>query len=253
MASQDGSSGAPQLERQKAFGPVKARQPHLLWLQKQVCGGGDEGLFKPYAGLEKAAWEDKQTFVQWKSEAEFQRVVHPIRMRQKTIVLQPLVHSTPLPGYPLKVVEQPVMEHLQRFCQAFFSGMEVTLAEALDMATLKNLTSRVHALTNRTQFLVPDLLKHLKSRRPRRAYCVVGVTLFDLYPSPEWNFVMGHALLTEGCAVFSFGRHFNPEQAVCGGESTLLVQLKHLWVLMRVRGRIWFFLCEVTNCPSWGQ
>lgn len=234
MASHGEPSGAVQLERQKAFGPVKARQPHLLWLQKQVNCSSDKSLFKPYMEGEGVAWEEKQTFLQWKSETEFQRVLHPIRMRQKTIVLQPLVHSTPLPGYPLKVIEQPVMEHLQSFCQAFFVGMQVVLAEPLDMATLKNLTSRVHARTNRTQFLVPDLLKHLKSRRPRNAYCVVGVTLFDLYPSPEWNFVMGHALLTEGCAVFTFGRHFNSEQAPCEGEGALLGQLKHLWVLMRV-------------------
>lgn len=232
MASKDGSRiSAPQLERQQALGPVKPKQTHLLWLQQQC--GSDEGLFKPYVG-EGKTWEEKQTFLQWKSQTEFQRVLHPIRMRQKTIVLQPLVHSAPLPGYSVSVVEQPVMEHLQRFCQAFFLGMEVALAEPLDMVTLKNLTSRVHALTNRTQFLVPDLLRHLKARRPRSAYCVVGITLFDLYPSPEWNFVMGHALLTEGCAVFSFGRHFNSERTVCEGESTLSAQLKHLWVLMRV-------------------
>ena len=226
MASRD-----PDKERREALGPVNAKQTHLLWLQRQCSNG--EGLFEPYPG-EGKTWEEKQTFLQWKSQTEFQRVLHPIRMRQKTILLQPLVHSAPLPGYPVKEVERPILEHLQRFCQAFFLGMEVALAEPLDMATLKNLTSRVHALTNRTQYLVPDLLRHLKARRPRRAYCVVGITLFDLYPSPEWNFVMGHALLTEGCAVFSFGRHFNSEQNACEGESALLVQLRHLWALMRV-------------------
>ena len=149
----------------------------------------------------------------------------------------------------------------------------VEILPPVDVAAVPSLTSRVHADTQREQFLVGDLLRHLKTRRPRHALTVAGVTLVDLYPGPQWNFVMGHALLTEGCAVVSFGRYFNTafeegcgrkqEGGRCGreqveggrgrkqegggrgreqvggghgsvGEELERKQLQHLWILMRV-------------------
>jgi archaemetzincin len=42
---------------------------------------------------------------------------------------------------------------------------------------------------------------------PKDAYGVVGITMIDLYPDPEWNFVFGQASLTERVGVQSFARY----------------------------------------------
>jgi len=42
---------------------------------------------------------------------------------------------------------------------------------------------------------------------PHDAYCMLAVTMCDLYPREEWNFVYGLARLTGRVGVFSFIRH----------------------------------------------
>jgi archaemetzincin len=122
--------------------------------------------------------------------------------------------------------------------------MTVEVAPPVDLSQIRKLTRRIHQATNREQFLVSNIRKFLKSRRPRRAFCTLGVTVADLYPSPEWNFVLGEASMGEGCGVFSFGRYFNSAIAPATSPSTTNAaveieegereQLKNLWVLMRV-------------------
>lgn len=43
-----------------------------------------------------------------------------------------------------------------------------------------------------------DLLQFLKKRKPKDAFCIVGITMIDLYPKDSWNFVFGQASLTQG-------------------------------------------------------
>lgn len=45
---------------------------------------------------------------------------------------------------------------------------------------------------------IGDLLAFLKKRKPKDAFCIVGITMIDLYPKDSWNFVFGQASLTEG-------------------------------------------------------
>lgn len=47
----------------------------------------------------------------------------------------------------------------------------------------------------------------MESRVPHDAVGVMAVTMHDLYPKPEWNFVYGLARLESRVAVFSFIRH----------------------------------------------
>jgi archaemetzincin len=46
------------------------------------------------------------------------------------------------------------------------------------------------------------MLQHI----PDDAYCVIGVTMEDLYPDPSWNFVFGYASYVDRVGVFSFCR-----------------------------------------------
>ncbi|XP_006833667.1 PREDICTED: archaemetzincin-2 isoform X2 [Chrysochloris asiatica] len=54
---------------------------------------------------------------------------------------------------------------------------------------------------------IGDILKFLKRKKPANAFCVVGITMIDLYPRDSWNFVFGQASLTEGVGIFSFARY----------------------------------------------
>uniref|UniRef100_A0A2K6M4K3 Archaemetzincin-2 n=1 Tax=Rhinopithecus bieti TaxID=61621 RepID=A0A2K6M4K3_RHIBE len=54
---------------------------------------------------------------------------------------------------------------------------------------------------------IGDILKFLKKKKPEDAFCVVGITMIDLYPRDSWNFVFGQASLTDGVGIFSFARY----------------------------------------------
>uniref|UniRef100_A0A8C2SFD3 Archaemetzincin-2 n=1 Tax=Capra hircus TaxID=9925 RepID=A0A8C2SFD3_CAPHI len=54
---------------------------------------------------------------------------------------------------------------------------------------------------------IGQILTFLKKKKPEDAFCVVGITMIDLYPRDSWNFVFGQASLTEGVGIFSFARY----------------------------------------------
>ena len=235
------AAAGKELELQSAVSSRKRKStPELSWLFKQ-CSVTD--LFNLYDGNKEESLLEKQTYRQWKSLTEFQRVVHPRRLRQKTIVLQPITHKFFSSSYSLDKIDTTVIKHLQNFCEAYFLNMGIVVATPIDLSEVRQLTSRVHTETQREQILVGDILKHLNDHRPRNAYCMAGMTLVDLYPSPEWNFVLGHASLTNGCAVISFGRYFNSQ--VTGSSFD---QMLNLWVLIRVSLRERFAIQVWPSC-----
>lgn len=215
----------------------RKRKPsaELAWLFSQ-CSKSTSALFRLYDEQGVVPAWDKQTFRQWKYLVGFQRITHPRGTRRRTIIIQPLTHKSFSSGYAMTEINATVIKHLQHFCQAFFFNTTVEIADPIDLAQIRNLTSRVHETTNRGQFLVGDILRHFKTHKPRDTH-VVGITTADLYPCEEENFVLGHASLTSGCGVFSFGRYFNSQVAVGHGGgrgSDFNYQLQNLWVLMRV-------------------
>ena len=230
------SQAALRLEAVEAIGREKRYTPDLSWLLSQcsAVGSGNESVFELYSGDTTAVrFLDKQTYKQWKSHFDFQRMTHPRRMRQKTVILQPINSKSPPSGYGLGEINSFLLQGLRKFCEGFFINMRIRVAEPIDLSQMGRLTSRVHPDTSREQFKVGDILTHLKSHRPRSARCVVGITLVDLYPDSDSNFVLGHASLTDGCAVASFGRYFNSCLAADGPNGTSL-QFLFLWVVIRV-------------------
>ena len=218
----------------------------------RIAVGTKEGvceLFPLYSGdRSKLKCLEKQTFHMWKSVMEFERVCHPIRQRRKTILIQPITYlhgnrsghhgkrsgrrggrSGNVSGeevardnevfYRHTHIDGKVLDLLQEFCSAYFPEMRVKLAPPLDLSEIPKLTSRVHRWTNRRQFLVDDIINFLSSRKLKKAYCILGVTMVDLYPGPEWNFVLGQACKEKGSGVFSFGRYFH--STVTKGEMRL--------------------------------
>ncbi|KAK2884953.1 archaemetzincin-2 [Channa argus] len=98
------------------------------------------------------------------------------------------------------------VEWLREYCQAFFYGLSVKLLPAVSVAET-GCTFRVNTNSHNLQILTGDLLRFLGHRKPKDAFCIVGITMIDLYPKESWNFVFGEASLNRGMGVFSFARY----------------------------------------------
>ncbi|HET7435669.1 MAG TPA: archaemetzincin [Thermoanaerobaculia bacterium] len=96
----------------------------------------------------------------------------------------------------------PSLERLREFTSAFFM-LDVTVLEGI--AIDPSITSRDNGGVH--QLYGPDLLAMLRKRLPPDAYCILGVTMSDLYPNPQWNFVFGVASLEDRVGVYSFARY----------------------------------------------
>lgn len=136
--------------------------------------------------------ESGQTFEQFQHS-------HPNRpdARRRIIYLQPM-------GVFL-AQQSPSLEKLHDYAAAFFQ-MEVKTLEPLTIEAGR-FTNRTNSMTGRRQILSEDVLQWLKARMPPDAFCLVAITMEDLYPEPSWNFVFGQASLTDRVAVYSFARY----------------------------------------------
>jgi archaemetzincin len=98
------------------------------------------------------------------------------------------------------------METLQEFTTAFF-GLPVKVRPTMGTDVMSKLKSRRHPQSGGFQLLSTDILDLLEKHLPDDAYCMLGLTLLDLYPEDSWNFVFGQANLFERVGVFSFARY----------------------------------------------
>ena len=99
----------------------------------------------------------------------------------------------------------PSMEALAAFTLAFFR-LETQILPALILRGIP-VTSRINQHTGKIQLLTGDLLNLLSRRIPLDAFCLLGISMDDLYPDPAWNFVFGEATLRGRTAVYSFARY----------------------------------------------
>lgn len=97
------------------------------------------------------------------------------------------------------------IDTLRDYARMYFA-MEI---EVLPYVSLNKdeFTPRVNRFTGRRQILSTDVLNFLRTRLPSDAFCILAVTMEDLYPEPTWNFVFGQASLTERTGVYSFARY----------------------------------------------
>lgn len=101
--------------------------------------------------------------------------------------------------------QSPNLEKLKAYTTAYFM-MDTTILPVLPINESK-LTSRINPYTRNRQILTRDVLILLKKRKPIDAFCVLAITMEDLYPDPSWNFVFGQASPRDGVGVFSFARY----------------------------------------------
>lgn len=80
------------------------------------------------------------------------------------------------------------------------------MGESCDLQTM-GVPNRINSGSNQIQFDADVILKRLFKHRQKHVFCVVGLTMRDLYPCEEWNFVFGMACLFKRTGVFSFARY----------------------------------------------
>jgi archaemetzincin len=100
----------------------------------------------------------------------------------------------------------PAVEKLREFAAAFFS-MEVKALAPVSRNAAANFTTRRNPHIDNLQILTGDVLSFFKPRVPSDAFCLLVITMEDLYPEPSWNFVFGQASLRERVGVYSFARY----------------------------------------------
>ncbi|XP_028569110.2 archaemetzincin-2 isoform X2 [Podarcis muralis] len=98
------------------------------------------------------------------------------------------------------------MKWLKDYCEAFYYGLIVRILGPVPVSHT-GCPFRINENTHNLQIHAGHLLSYLKKKKPKDAFCIVGVTMIDLYPKDSWNFVFGQASLTEGMGIFSFARY----------------------------------------------
>jgi len=186
-------------ERLKAIGSTEIASETL---RKALEPGGDfTAIPHPKPGDWLAVHrETGQTFEQFvKSKPN-----RPDKIRSK-IYLQPLGEFGFTQSGDPPTNQIPLVESLKEYAGAFFD-MQV---EVLPRLTLSGqaITTRINSLTRNRQILTGDVLTILKGKLPADAFCVLAITMEDLYPDPSWNFVFGQASLRTRVGVYSFARY----------------------------------------------
>eukprot|EP00931_Biecheleriopsis_adriatica_P109447 TRINITY_DN83708_c0_g1_i1.p1 TRINITY_DN83708_c0_g1~~TRINITY_DN83708_c0_g1_i1.p1 ORF type:complete len:588 (+),score=84.37 TRINITY_DN83708_c0_g1_i1:22-1785(+) len=103
-----------------------------------------------------------------------------------------------------KVGTFPDLEVLRSFVEAWFSlPCKLLPPEAVHQRKRVRHKSNGHAKDR--QYSAQDILSEMKSLVPRDAYCLIGITMEDIW-SGELNFVFGLASLRDRVGVFSFCR-----------------------------------------------
>ena len=101
--------------------------------------------------------------------------------------------------------QSPSLDLLREYAAAFFV-MNVDILPTIDIRRL-DLTIRLNPYSQNRQILTGDILHNLKRNLPANAFCVLAITMEDLYPDPRWNFVFGQASIRDRVGVFSFARY----------------------------------------------
>lgn len=140
---------------------------------------------------------------------------------------EPMVGKQRLYILPIGEFEEgmaPDLGALEEHASAFFHPLPV---ESLPRVAAEDVpaASRLNPHTGRMQWRTPDILEWMLGRAPEDSYAMLAVTMTDLYPDDDWNYVFGHATYTEGVGISSFARYHpswsRQEAEGCAHETVL--------------------------------
>lgn len=187
----------------------QAKQKPGLWQALRSCFDPSNGEWEDLEPPQSDEWLDCQ--LDKTPDQNFRNYVasNPNRpcSNRKTIYLQPLCAAGENEGPAFPNGPWPSWRVLEAAVKMFYSPMIVTTLPAVPMECLKprpdSRASPFGKQWNARQVL--DAI--VRQGIPNDAYGVMAVTMHDLYPKPEWNFVYGLARLKDRVGVFSFVRH----------------------------------------------
>jgi archaemetzincin len=108
--------------------------------------------------------------------------------------------------FDLAVNDKPAyLRSIKKFSELFF-GLETVILPELSLKSVP-VTSRINRYTGKRQLLATDIQEALKKNIPEDAFCVLGITMEDLYPGPSWNYISGYASFRDRVGVYSFFRY----------------------------------------------
>ena len=189
-------------------------------------------LTKPLPTPQSGDWlarfdETGQTFEEWKAS-------EPNRPRpdRKVIALQPVgafgQGSVPLPL-------------LEKFTRKFF-GLPVKVLPTIPTDRFAKVAGNTHG----PQLLTNEALDTLRQTLPPDAYCMLGITMFDLTPGADWNFVFGMGSLSERTGIFSFARYAS---TATDDEARRTLMVRALKILAHETGHMFGFKhCTANLC-----
>ncbi|KAK2499532.1 hypothetical protein MC885_007828 [Smutsia gigantea] len=96
-----------------------------------------------------------------------------------------------------RIISEEYIKWLKGYCEAFFYSLTVKLLEPVAVSATK-CSFRVNDSTQNLLIHAGHMLKFLKKKKLADSFCIVGITMIDLYPRGSWNFVFGQASLTDG-------------------------------------------------------
>ena len=179
--------------RINAIGPI-TNLPEKSSLKKILETA--EIFHKPMPPPQEGDWlyshkEDGQTFSQFMSNS----LIRPSKDK--------IIYINPLQDMP-----QTFLDNCILYCQSFFYPLQIKLSKISNLKSL-NIKSRINPYSNKIQYNASQILSKMAIYVPNDAHCVLSITLDDLYPRSDWNFVFGLASYSQKVGVFSFAR-FDP-------------------------------------------
>ncbi len=221
-SQQDGFIPPDAAARKKAVGDTID-----LELNLRVAFDSSDQAFAPIPALGPSSWltsqrESGQTF-------EDYRISVPNRPDQ----MRSTIYIVPLGNFPEELA--PDLDEVSEFASAYFEMPVKRLAGQ----RIEDVPFRSRSRAHGTQILTGDVLKWLRTQVPDDAYCLLAVTMTDLYNDPSWNFVFGQASLRDRVGVYSFARYL-PRTSDIGisEEDWRLLMLRSCKVLAHETGHM---------------
>ena len=156
--------------------------------------------------------------------------------------------------------EQEFIKSLRAFASAYYQ-LPTKVLEVVNPREL-DIKQRINGQTEKPQLLSTDILDRLEASVPDDAYCVIALTLTDLYPKESWNFVFGQASLANRVGVFSLARYspsFHGESKLDADEEKYIVRLRACKVLSHELGHMFgmqhciYFHCDMNGANNLQQ
>jgi archaemetzincin len=124
----------------------------------------------------------------------------------------------------------PPVEQLAAFARDYFQ-LPVKVLPGRAFGDIEIPGRRRNPYDGQHQLRTGDLLAELRRTLPDDAFCLLGITMVDLYPDDDWNFVFGQASLHDRVGIYSFARHVtdDPVTTVRRGVKILAHETGHMF------------------------